>query len=223
MRTFINTALIALSFLACSSSAFSDGLPFNKERTHLRGEVEILKLTSQQGVEVSRQRTLTLTAAQLEGLRKKASACPPVLSVLTNRYDDCTCGMASLAVWFRPGEVEIPIPYLPKNSMAKEEEAEFGPDVPHPPDIILDETLAIWCKGKRIKEKQLKSTILHRQAHSGQSHRRENGITYICIDTPYALPLRKGKKLGTFVARLQEFALRNQIDLFVWGFRQPNQ
>jgi len=215
---------IGFGLLAAGTISFADGLPFNQDKTHLIGRVEILKLTATQQVEISRTRVLTLTKSQRAELQKIAKACPSALQVLTNRYDDCSCGMSSIAVWFRPGEVEIPVVHLPKKPMTKEEMADWGIDVPAPPEILIDERLQIWIKGKRTSEHGLLTTLLRWKTMPAEVHpRNESGDLFIYIDTPPLMVGLPESRLRELASRLRFFASKQNIDLFISGFRTEGQ
>jgi len=212
------------ALMATSISSFADGLPFNQDKTHLLGKVEVLKLSAAQQVEVSRTRVLKLSKHQRARLQNLAKECPPTLQVLTNRYDDCSCGMSSIAVWFRPGEVEIPVMFLPKEPMTKEEMADFGIDVPTPPEILIDEKLHIWVKGRMVSEQALQKTLLKWKIASPSSHRRtEAGELAIVIDTPPVMAGVPEASLSELVSRIRSFTMKQKIDLFVSGFRAEGQ
>lgn len=216
--------IVQMGLLLAASSSFADGLPFNQDKTHIFGKVEVLKLTPSQQVEVSRLRVLTLTKSQWVGLQKQAKACPRVLQVLTNRYDDCSCGMSSIAVWFRPGEVEVPVGFLPNEPMTKEEMADFGVEVPTPREILIDEKVQIWVKGKKVSEQGLQMILLKWKSLPTKVHtRNEAGALFIYIDTPPVMVGESETHLGELVSRIRSFTTSQKIDLFVSGFRAEGQ
>jgi hypothetical protein len=209
--------------LSCVSS-FCDGLPYNTEKTHLIGKIEVVKLTTEQQIEVSRRRILTLTKPQWSHLKKLAKECPRTMQVLTNRYDDCTCGMGSVAVWFKPGEVEIPVNYLPNAPMTEEEKADFGDDTPTTPEILIDEHLMIWVKGSMVSESRLKKLLLAWKGESPKVHRRnEQGLLSVYIDAPPVMEEKQETKLSWLATRLHSFCKENEISLFISGFRNAGE
>lgn len=216
--------IVRLALMATSVSSFADGLPFNQEKTHILGEVEVLILTPAQQVEVSRTRVLTLTKPQRARLQKLAKECPASLQVLTNRYDDCSCGMSSIAVWFRPGEVEIPVKFLPTKPMSKEEMADFGITDPTPPEILIDEQLRIWVKGQMVSEEGLQKTLLKWKGVPPPTHPRNDvGEFSVYIDTPPVMAGEPEARISSLVDRIRSFTTKQNIDLFVSGFRTEGQ
>lgn len=216
--------IVRWALIATPIASFADGLPFNQEKTHILGEVEILRLTPAQQVEVSRTRVLTLTKAQRARLRKVAKGCPASLQVLTNRYDDCSCGMSSIAVWFRPGEVEIPVLFLPTNPITKEEMADFGIADPTPPEILIDERLRIWVRGQLVSEQGLQKTLLAWKSAPPPAHsQNEAGELSISIDTPPVMVGEPEARLADLIGRIRSFTTKQNIDLFVSGFRTEGQ
>jgi hypothetical protein len=145
------------------------------------------------------------------------------LQVLTNRYDDCTCGTASIAVWFRPGEVEVPISYLPEAPLTREELDDLGGPA-SPVDLVIDEELRIWIKGRAATEAQFKAVLLRWQKDPAESKRRnEAGRLWIYLDPPPVLPLKQEAILKQLISRIRAFTEQNEIELFVSGFRVAGQ
>ena len=215
LRVLVRSALLTTSIYS-----FADGLPFNQDRTHLFGKVEVLKLTQAQQVEVSRKRVLTLTKSQRARLQNLAKECPASLQVLTNRYDDCCCGMSSIAVWFRPGEVEVPVMFLPTEPMTKEEAAELPINAPAPREILIDEQLHIWVKGRMVSEQGFQKILIKWKGTSPPPHQRnEAGELSIFIDTPPRMVGEPEAHLDNLIDRIRSFTKKQKIDLFVSGFR----
>lgn len=222
MSPFLRITCLAASLLV-TQAIQADGLPFDPGRTHLLGKTVVLKLSAEQEREVARRRTLTLSRPQLQTLRKEAGACPPRLQVLTNRYDDCTCGMSSLAVWFRPGEVEVPVFLLPKRAVTWEDQEELGPMLPDPPGVILDMDLKMWFKGRPVPVAGFKK-LLQRWRTAGDPDRRtERGLSFAVMDPPPILPAAGERKLKAFAQTMRTLARQNGIDLFVFGDPEPDR
>lgn len=212
--------LVLASLMACLPSALrADGLPFNKDRSGLEAHVVNLKLTPKQQIQVSRTRVLTLTKTQRERLLRQAKGCPTELQVLTNRYDDCTCQMASIAVWFKPGEVVVPVSYLPDAPMSKEALEDVGGPAA-PVDLVIDENLCLWVQGRAATEQGLKSVLLRWQRDPSEKKRlNEEGRLWIYLDTPPMTDVVNEAQLKRMISRIRAFTSEHQIDLFVSGFR----
>jgi hypothetical protein len=189
----------------------------------LQVEVVVLKLTPRQQAQVSRTHVLTLTRAQRAKLLRRAKGCPNDLQVLTNRYDDCTCGMSAIAVWIKPGEVEVPMIFLPTAPLTPEELEEAGGPA-SPVDLAVDETLQLWIQGRAATMAEFQAVLLRwRKDLTDPKRRNEEGQLVVYLATPPVLPQGKEARLKQLIAQIRAFTERNRIDLFVSGFRAPGQ
>ncbi|WP_257307550.1 hypothetical protein [Geothrix campi] len=195
-------------------SLIADGLTFNEGRTHLAKDFSTIQLSGTQRRQVERTRTLTLTNTQLDELRHIGAACPKILQILTSRYDSCTCGMAAIAVWFKPGELEVPHSYIPTSVFSD------GADPWNPFEgLVIDPDGMLWLFGRslpRNKESEAMLSMAERYRKQWEMPAGEPGLCH--IDTPPAAAIRNKVAIEQTIRRLQAKAKSLPIVLSAPGF-----
>lgn len=210
MRSWMLFALLAI--VPC----WADGLPFNADRTHLGVKYTTLKLTHAQQVEVERTRSMTLTKEQWIRLLKIGKACPKRLEILPSYYDDCTCGTTSIAVWFKPGEVEVPHSFIPIGDEPPEMIEEF--DASHF-GLVIDPVGDYWFKGKVLPlEAAAKRALAITRKLNEDRAEGPNAVVF----TPPQTCIRDRRRYLDQLKRLKVIVERLGGKLYAPGFSNPD-
>jgi hypothetical protein len=206
--------LLFILFVSCLKG---DGLYFNNDRTHLGGEYSVLKLSSSQRQQVERSRVIDLTLSQWKSLQQVGKECPKRLQVLTSDYDDCTCGVSSIAVWFRPGELEVPHRYIPQaiNNDGPEDSLPFA-------GLVIDPDGLVWLNEKPIKMSGIKSTMNENaKVYRSVNEIAEDHWSYCYIEAPPRPAIRNLPAIKKLVEALRVYADSQRIHLYIPGFLNP--
>ena len=204
-------------FILIVSCLKGDGLYFNNDLTQLGGDFSVLKLSRSQRQQVERSRVVDLSPSQWKSLQQVGKECPKQLQVLTSNYNDCTCGVGSIAVWFRPGELEVPHRYIPKTKNID------GPEDLLPfAGLIIDPDGLVWLNGKPAQMKAIKSTM-HENAKVYRSVNEipESQWSYCYIEAPPGPAIRKHSAIKQLVEVLRVYANSQRIQLYIPGFLNP--
>lgn len=116
--------LLVFSMVVLAGLARADGYVM-KDGRYASGPVTVLTLTAEQLLTAKTKRVVVLIPAQKDLLKREAGLAPTVLSVHSLRIagKDCTCGEYNIAIWFSPGQIEVPHGYL-----VSDEDAERSAD-----------------------------------------------------------------------------------------------
>jgi hypothetical protein len=194
----------------------ADGLKFNESRTHLAESYTTLHLTDSQKRQIERSRVVTLTNPQWKSLRQIGNVCPKQLQVLTSRFEDCTCGMAAIAVWFVPGELEVPHSHLPRSKTMDWSD----PSIPFY-GLVIDPDGSLWLKGKslpRSKEATAMVSIANRYRKEWANEAKPGAPGLCVIETPPVCAVRKIAAIQESIHRLESKATTLNVLLSAPGF-----
>ncbi|NTU50409.1 MAG: hypothetical protein HGA87_05960 [Desulfobulbaceae bacterium] len=135
---------------------------------------------------------------------------------MTSRYDDCSCGKSSFAVWFCPGEVEVPIADLPSRRPTKEDrlnEGEFDPWVPA--FVIVDERGAFWIKGRLTSQEGLFKAL---SIWFKSQRKKSQSDAQLVVETPPYFFADAEQGFQSTLKVIQVRARQNGIRLLAWGY-----
>ncbi len=207
------------------ATARADGLPFNAGRAHLTGEVVIVKLDPGQRQSVSRQRRLDLTGAQMRLLKRETGHAPRKIQVLTRHYADCTCEMGPVAVWFREGEVELPVfllKHADESQSAGDQENARGEG--EAPELVVDERAQFWFGGRSVPVAELEPFIARwDQARAGGKNKRAEEKRYLFLDAPPYFTEGGEARFLQSLGRLRVLAKDRHIVIFAYGYPDPDE
>jgi len=200
--------------LVMFTSLWADGLQFNKAHDHLAEASTVLSLTPDQKKQVERTRLVTLTDAQWKTLKQLGAACPKQLQVLTSRYDDCTCQLDSLAVWFTTGRIEVPHKYLPASSTTDG----AAPSLPFE-GLVVDPDGHLWLYGNPIVLGQIGEAMDQIARQNRARFQIPDSSPSSCwVETPPPGAIRNLGTIRQVVRKLFAVAKAKGIDLSVSGF-----
>jgi hypothetical protein len=219
--------IIKLTLLLFSSNIFADGIPVSEDRKNLIVENITISLSPKQIDSVEKRRHVILTGSQLKRLREKYSKIPNKLSVLSSRYNDCTCDMGVYAVWTRPGKIQIPFGSIDAqkemDSELQEDEKrdtkeESSSDELHK-RIIFDSKGQMYIKGSLVTETMVKSII----DDLAQKASKAKDTASIMFDTPPPINNTIDNKIMALSSRLEEYAKHNNnIICSAYGLSDEN-
>jgi len=143
MRKYLICSIFLLIIVVLQLNG--DGPPMDKDGNIIRSEFVRLELNDAQLKQVNTMRVFELTEAQNKKLAEKKIAKLKIMEVITQHYDDCTCGMGTYGIWNKPKSVDVPFwggvkkkePEVEKKPEVKSESVGYG-EIPEIPDNIKD-------------------------------------------------------------------------------------
>jgi hypothetical protein len=214
--------LIGLSFLllVIPSICFSDGIQVTKDLKNVPGEHTTIKLSQKQMEDVEQRRTVELTTEQLNYLRKIYEKIPKKLTVLSSRWDSCTCGMGIYAIWCRPGEIDIPYSAVEQQkrmdepSYKKDAEEDYETNTRTGETIILDSQGQMFIEGKIITEKKM---YAHIDGLSQKQTREKTIHQSVYLDIPPPINSEVDKAIKELVERLEKYSQNKGMNFWALG------
>ena len=224
MKFRINGATVALwlfVFVAVCSFAHADGISVSKDRKHYLDPHTTLKLTNVQRIEVETSRTLTLNNEQMQLLKKKSLRPTKKVEVLSSRYNDCTCDIENVAVWCRPGEVDIMDTFMDKASdpiptptPAEMETNTSTSEKMTGEFLILDSKGSMYLHGKRLSMKDLKQ-LIDKIAHDAQ---RDEG--FLNFDVPPPIDLKTDAAIQVLIKETAVYCKKKCVSFYAMGLEE---
>lgn len=225
LRLLGGVGLILLS-ICLFTSAYADGISVSKDLKQVQEEHITIKLSDKQKNEVERTRFVYLTDKQLIPLKNIYNKAPKKISVLSSRYDSCTCGMGIYAIWCRAGEIDIPISSIKsqkwidqnkdKNSDALDEEDDTSEGNSYFEIIIFDSNGRMFHKGNIINESEACKLI---DWLSVLKSKDSNNVSSLVLDTPPPISLEIDKKIFNISSRLEKYSKSKGIDFSAQGLK----
>lgn len=218
--------LLSLTLLCIPSLSYPDGIYVTKDLKHVLGTHTILSLSKRQVRDVEQKRKVTLSDNQLMRLGEMYDKIPRMLTVLSSRWDSCTCGLGLYAIWCRPGEIDIPHSgiqaqkesdeYMKSHpERAHEEQNSNDSDTQFVSEkVVLDSKAEMFIAGKLITEKSMHKLIdrlATKQVKASHVYRS------LFLDIPPPINDKVDQKIKELVDRLEQFCKNKGVDFWAMG------
>lgn len=219
MKLSITIVMTIGALLLAWNMAIADGIYVTKDKRHVAGKHQVVKLTKDQIIDVETRRNLVLTKEQHRMLTRIGSKFPRKLRILSSRWDDCTCGMPAYGIWCRVGEVDIPTNLIQRYVRGKtsDEVGDYDPsEHSNGLDLIMDSKGTMSLNGKMVTQKEIEA-LANKQKHS--SGPTEKMQVYISVDTPPPVNKTVDQEILNSLKALASFAERNSMSFHASGYR----
>lgn len=227
MRKPVLLVLLFLMLLCSPSPSYPDGIYVTKDLKHALGAHTTLSLSKKQARDVEQNRTVTLSDNQVMRLRDIYDKIPRRLTVLSSRWDSCTCGFGLYAIWCRPGEIDIPHSrieaqkesedYLKSHpgDRASEEENSDDSDTRYISEkVVLDAKAEMFIAGKFVTEKRMYKLI---ERLATKQVKASHVYRSLSLDIPPPINDKVDQKIKELVDRLEQFCKKKGVDFWAMG------
>ncbi len=224
MKKHVIVLASVIFLFALPAIGLADGISVTPDLKHVQGEHVTFKLTKTQINDVERLRKATLTKEQHAKLKKINPKVPSEVTVLSSRWDSCTCGVCFYAVWCRKGEIDIPlyeIQYADKSECTEDDNIDNSEQgsTNIGKAIILDSSGTMFVKGKMITEKDLYKAI---DKIAVMQVPRKKVWKFVYMDTPPPINDRIDKKIEDLATRVNSYCIEKKISFSALGLHINN-
>ena len=227
-KKFIQFKIFLIFIAVGTLPAFADGIYVTKDLKHVVEDHTVIRLDKKQIKDVERLREVVLTEEQIKPLKAIYGNVPHKLSVLSSRWDSCTCDLGVYAIWCRVGEIDIPHSslegqkmldeYYEKNPPSKTEATKTTNESSKyafiGKSLILDSQGNMYLDGKEIAEGELLSMVddISKQQVPGKEATR-----YIYLDIPPPINEAIDEKIFNLTERIEAHCVKSNVEFWALG------